>query len=91
LKVITEACVAFLGLTLLAATMGNGVYPIYTTVPNKAAGTSLCGPALFIARTLMAFQAATLHENLLCQLSPAAAGLSQFYRLKDFTTLNPAP
>lgn len=35
----------YIGLTLLAATMGNGVYLIYATVPNKAAGTSLCaGP-----------------------------------------------
>jgi hypothetical protein len=58
--------------------------------PTKQLGQAYV-PALFIVRTLMAFQAATLHENLLCQLSPAAAGLSQFYRLKDFTILNPAP
>jgi hypothetical protein len=61
--------------------------PQYPTKPLGKAHV----PALFIVRTLMAFQAATLHENLLCQLSPAAAGLSQFYRLKDFTTLNPEP
>jgi hypothetical protein len=58
--------------------------------PTKPLGQAYM-PAHFIVRTLMAFQAATLNGNLLCQLSPAAAGLSQFYRLKDFTTLNPAP
>ena len=40
-----------IGLTLLAATMGNGVYLIYATVPNKAAGTSLCACPFYRTNT----------------------------------------